>query len=496
MKGIKTAALLVLLLGGCNQAGTADVVQQDEAAIDAQQVSSDAAMNEAESAEDAAAGEDAADQDEALEAIAAGGGLVDPESSDADTMNATDSEGETEGDVDPAEADSPPASGAAESQDAEGDAAETSDTEAQDITTEGEGEAETASDTASQPEIEAQPAVDAAPESNDAEQPEALERDESGAIVRAPDWVPADPSSHPLSVERMRGMSYPGSDLVVVEELPAGSNYSRAVATYQSEGLTIRGLLTIPNGDPPATGWPVVIFNHGYIPPAQYRTTERYVAYQDAFARAGYITYKSDYRGHGSSQGESGSSRGTPDYSIDVLNAMASVARHPAADENRIGMWGHSMGGLITLRNMVVSNQIKAGVIWAGVVASYPDLYNRFGQAPRPQNATNSNRWRRSWRMELVELFGEPEENPGAWDAVSPNAYLHQISGPLQLHHGTADSSVPVEYSTRLQEQMDAAGRPSETFIYQGDDHNLSASLSTALARSVEFFDRHVKGGG
>ena len=39
-------------------------------------------------------------------------------------------------------------------------------------------------------------------------------------------------------------------------------------------------------------------------------------------------------------------------------------------------------------------------------------------------------------------------------------------------------------------------GRPSELYVYEGDDHNLSGSLSTALARSVEFFDRHVKGGG
>jgi dipeptidyl aminopeptidase/acylaminoacyl peptidase len=293
----------------------------------------------------------------------------------------------------------------------------------------------------------------------------------------------------------MRGMSYPGSDLVVVEELPAGSNYSRAVATYLSEGFVIRGLLTIPNGEKPPTGWPVVIFNHGYIPPAQYRTTERYVAYQDAFAKNGYITFKSDYRGHGSSQGEASGGRGSPDYTIDVLNAMASVARHPAADPNRIGMWGHSMGGSVTLRSMVVSNQIKAGVIWAGVVASYQDMFHRLGQsASAASGTTPPGSTRRSWRADLVGRFGTPEENPAAWSAVSPNAYLPEISGPLQLHHGTADHSVPVEYSTRLQEQMDSAGKPSEIFIYDGDDHNLAGSLSTALARSVEFFDRHVKG--
>ncbi len=49
----------------------------------------------------------------------------------------------------------------------------------------------------------------------------------------------------------------------------------------------------------PDNGRPAIIFNHGYIPPEVYRTTERYVAYQDGFARNGYVTFKSDYRGHG-----------------------------------------------------------------------------------------------------------------------------------------------------------------------------------------------------
>jgi hypothetical protein len=38
------------------------------------------------------------------------------------------------------------------------------------------------------------------------------------------------------------------------------------------------------------------------------------------------------------------------------------------------------MGGLLTLRSMVTTKEIKAGVIWAGVVASYPELYNRGNQ--------------------------------------------------------------------------------------------------------------------
>lgn len=53
-----------------------------------------------------------------------------------------------------------------------------------------------------------------------------------------------------------------------------------------------------------------------------------------------------------------------------MLNAVASLQAYEDADPNRIGMWGHSMGGLLTLRAAVVSQDIKAGVIWSGSIAS------------------------------------------------------------------------------------------------------------------------------
>ena len=181
----------------------------------------------------------------------------------------------------------------------------------------------------------------------------------------------------------MRQQSYPGSEIVIEQTLAPGSNYSRYVVSYLSDGYKIYALMTVPNGPIPATGWPAIIFNHGYIPPAQYRTTERYVAYQDAIARSGYIVFKSDYRGHGSSQGPPEGAYGYPGYTDDVLNALASVKAFKDADPNRIGMWGHSLGGQLTLRAMVVAKDIKAGVIWGGVVAPYPNIFAR----PQPAAA-------------------------------------------------------------------------------------------------------------
>src|SRR6266576_5210407 len=150
--------------------------------------------------------------------------------------------------------------------------------------------------------------------------------------------LPADQTLNPLAIDAMRQRDYPGSDLVVEQTLPPGSNYRQYVASYLSDGLKINALLTVPNGAKPATGWPVIIFNHGYIPPTVYRTTERYIAYVDAFARNGYIVFKPDYRGFGSSQGTPVSAYYSPDDTVDVLNAVTTMQRYGSADPNRIGM--------------------------------------------------------------------------------------------------------------------------------------------------------------
>ncbi|NPV55768.1 MAG: alpha/beta fold hydrolase, partial [Anaerolineae bacterium] len=285
--------------------------------------------------------------------------------------------------------------------------------------------------------------------------------------------------------------SYPGSDIVLEQELDPGVNYRRYYASYLSEGLKIYGLLTIPNGEVPAEGFPAIVFNHGYIPPAVYRTTERYVAYVDGLARSGYIVFRIDYRGHDRSEGIATGAYGSPGYTVDVLNAVASLQRFPQVDPQRIGMWGHSMGGFLTLRAMVISPHIKAGVIWAGVVASYPDMiYNwrRISGAPTPTPSGG-----RRWRMDWLDVYGTPEENPDFWASISANSYLADLSGAVQFHHGTADTEVPVDFSLDANRQVLAAGGVGEVFVYEGDNHNLSGYFTTAMNRTLAFYDRYLK---
>jgi len=294
-----------------------------------------------------------------------------------------------------------------------------------------------------------------------------------------------------MDIQVLRAGEYPGSDIEVVRELERGANYRRYYVYYLSDGLKIYSLLTIPIGEKPTGGWPAIVFNHGYIPPDVYVTTERYIAYVDQLARNGYVVFRIDYRGHDRSEGEARGAYGDPGYTVDVLNAVASIQKHPDVNPDKIGMWGHSMGGYLTLRAMVISNQVKVGVIWAGVVASYTDLlYNwRRTGSFTPSPSSRGVSWRTGW----IEQYGTPEQNPDFWAAISANSYLSDLSGPLELHHGTEDEDVPLNFSIRFAEEVRSVGAIADLYTYEGDNHNISNYFSTAMARTIAFFDKYLK---
>ncbi len=77
---------------------------------------------------------------------------------------------------------------------------------------------------------------------------------------------------NPLAISEMRKKEYPGSGITIEKTLSSGGSFSRYLTSYRSDGLKIFALLTVPRGAKPTGGLPVILFNHGYIPPSQYQT--------------------------------------------------------------------------------------------------------------------------------------------------------------------------------------------------------------------------------
>jgi dipeptidyl aminopeptidase/acylaminoacyl peptidase len=300
-----------------------------------------------------------------------------------------------------------------------------------------------------------------------------------------------------ITIDYLRNLEITGSEITFEQELEHHLSYSQYIASYISEGDKIYGLLTIPTGEPPEGGFKAIVFNHGYIPPAAYRTTERYTAYVDYLARSGFVVFKIDYRGHGASQGEPSGSYFSPGYTIDSIAALKSLQTLDFVDPQGIGMWGHSMAGNLVLRAMLIEPDIKAGVIWAGAVYSYDDFekYRIDDNSYRPpataENQETPDPRRRS--REIIETYGRPDTQTAYWKAVSLTENIAYLNSPIQIHHAQDDTVVNIGYSFDLAVVLKENGKQYEFYTYEGGGHNLiSPYFEQAMQRTVEFFRNNL----
>lgn len=305
----------------------------------------------------------------------------------------------------------------------------------------------------------------------------------------------------PISIEHLRSLSIDSEALVLEEELSSEVNYTRYIASYISEGNKVYGLLTIPNEEIPEGGYPAIVFDHGYIPPTQYVTTSGYVAYVDYLARNGFVVFKIDFRGNGKSEGDPSGSYFSSAYTIDAVSAVKSLQKFEKVNSQRIGMWGHSMSGNVLLRSMLVSEDIKAGVIWSGAVYSYKDFVkykisdNSYVHRPFEikEGIEQSNR---ETSVEIQKIRNTPEDidfNSDFWKAISLTENINYLKYPLQIHHAKNDDVVNIGYSKDLGDVLKSNNKTYEVYEYDGGGHNITSPyFEKAMERTVEFFKKSL----
>jgi len=301
------------------------------------------------------------------------------------------------------------------------------------------------------------------------------------------------PTPYPLSTSVLRARLYDSPAPTVVQNLVSSDSYTKDIVSYTSDGLKIYAVMTMPSGDPPPGGWPVIIFNHGYIPPTEYDNTAKYVAYIDTLTRDGYVVFMSDYRGHGKSEGIASGGYYDPGYTIDVMNGVKSIQKNPKVNPDRLYLWGHSMGGNVSMRVRAIEPKIKATVTWAGVVGSYPMIFKEFFGRPRNTEGTPEQRVRwSSSRMRMIEQYGTPSASLPYWRDIDPMTTVADIKTPIQIHHGESDETVPLRVGQLFSDELQTAGVPHELYTYPGENHNINGpSFGIAMQRVVDFFDNN-----
>jgi dipeptidyl aminopeptidase/acylaminoacyl peptidase len=284
-----------------------------------------------------------------------------------------------------------------------------------------------------------------------------------------------------------------GGELNFEKWLGEGEGFKKYIVSFYSSGFKQYAYLSVPTSVRPANGFPVIVLNHGYQIPKLYTPDGNYVPHLNAFGSSGFIVLKPDYRGHGESLGAPASAYFSDAYSVDILNAISAIKNFPDADTNRIGVFGHSMGGSLGLRVAEASPEVKSLVIWSGVVGDYTDIIFNWQKKSSYKPSAEDVFLRYLGMQELVAVNGTPEKNPEFWNKRDPVHNLNLLKIPVQIHAGMADSQVPSGFSQELFEKLQIMGKNVEYYEYPSANHDIDTGFSTAIARTIEFFNKTLK---
>ena len=232
-----------------------------------------------------------------------------------------------------------------------------------------------------------------------------------------------------------------------------------------------------------------MILNHGYFPPEEYTNGYGFGREQKYFARQGYAVLHIDYRGYAFSDKDPEALTGRrfsyTGYSTDAINAILALknAKLNYLDLDRVGMFGHSMGGGVTLNAILARPDfIKAAVMWGPVSADYEDNYRKW----------TANRMT-SESIALFETEFGPLNQRDSFSALSPIKYLNRLKTPLLVQHGTADESCPIEWSQNLNQELKSIGANYNYIEYEGYPHVFwNNKWEQAIKDSANFFSEHL----
>jgi dipeptidyl aminopeptidase/acylaminoacyl peptidase len=261
--------------------------------------------------------------------------------------------------------------------------------------------------------------------------------------------------------------------------------FTRYLFRYPSDGLWIYGFLNVPLSGGPAGAppYPVIIALHGYIDPAIYTTLDYTTGYADALARAGYIVFHPNLRGYAPS--DEGDNLFRVGMAIDVLNLIGLIqasgdAFPPLAESTpeRMGLWGHSMGGGISTRVITVSDRVQAALLYAPM------------SGDERQNYEAINRW--SDGLRGLDELAVPLEFLGK---ISPMYFFGRITAAVSIHHGRADELVPFAWSVQTCAALTELGKVVECVWYEGMPHTFYGEGDALFVQNtITFFNRALKG--
>ncbi len=246
------------------------------------------------------------------------------------------------------------------------------------------------------------------------------------------------------------------------------------------DDLGLDGFMLRPADFDPSRSYPVIVYVYGEV--AGQTVRDRWVGDRNLWhllmTQRDYVVISIDNRGTPSLKGRDWrkalyggigvlSSRDQYDGLKDLLSQRSYL------DPERVGIWGHSGGGSMTL-NMLFR---------------YPEAY-AVGISRAP--VTDQRLYDAIYQERYSGLL---EEHAEGYEQGSPITHAEGLQGKLLLVHGTGDDNVHYQSSERLINELVRLNKPFDFLAYPNRRHGIRSGEGTELhlySTMTRYFDEHL----
>jgi dipeptidyl aminopeptidase/acylaminoacyl peptidase len=162
---------------------------------------------------------------------------------------------------------------------------------------------------------------------------------------------------------------------------------------------------------------------------------------------------------------------GTNEIPDHVAATKALAAARPFMDLDRVGIFGGSWGGYMTIRAMVLAPEFyRVGV------SIYPvgDLYDHWN---------------------LIESYMDlPNANPAGYQQASSYRLADRVRGNLLLIHGTSDVNATFSATMKMVDALTRAGKPYDLVVFPDETHSMTPpAVAYRTAAMTRYLIKHLK---
>jgi len=246
----------------------------------------------------------------------------------------------------------------------------------------------------------------------------------------------------------------------------------------QANDQTLNYRIFKPHNFDPSKKYPALVYTYGgpSLQVLQRQWDGRWGMLMQYFAQQGYVVFNLDNRGS-SRRGKAFESAiyrqmGVPDVA-DQLSGIRWLGQQSYVDAKRIGVFGWSYGGYMSLHIMA-----QGGTLLAAGAAGAP--------------VTDWGLYDTHYTERYMDL---PSLNQKGYEQGTVFAHLPGLTARLLLIHGMADDNVLFTHSTQLMSKLQAAGTPFDLMTYPGMKHGPTDNTTRRHVFNgiAQFFQRTLK---